>query len=688
MRRRPIQRDEGMTLFPFLAVLICTVGALIVLLVVVVQQAKATANATPSADLAKQNQELAEQQQKWKLELEECDWKLQMLEQSRQATANELSEHRLELSHLEDHIRELQRRLKQAVVDATGLKEMRNTSAEDLTAAQDELARLKAELSDATKKLEQAKADLAKRRRSYSIIPYQGPNGTERRPVFIECLDDRVIMQPEGIALFGKDFQPPLGDDNPLAMALRAKREYLSRLSFDQEQGEPYPLLIVRPLGAQSYAAARAAMKSWDSEFGYELVEADLQLEYPPADPALTDLVQQAVDDARQRRAILKAMTRPRRVRGGMLRPSRSGGFVSVGEGSGSHRLDEYDGPTDDGEDGDYPFGDANGNGFDTPHGEADERAGISQGGQPFGDAPFGGERTEGDLPQATDANSPNGNGAGRGRGTGQGNEPPPTSDPPSLAGSSGASVPGETASRGSASRRTGPGNSRFGAEPPMPGTTGARGTVAVTGTAEATGTWAHGTTETPGAAEGRSALGAESTDGTAHLGARRADDSSGVAGESAGGATSATSDSMSSSAGGGGAAGAAGGSMGSSHVSLESLTQRRGTNWGLPRSGGGATGVTRPVQLHVFSNRVVLVPERGTDQQPQTFPIDASIRENIDDVVSALWKRMDSWGIAGPGMYWKPILRVRVAQDAEQNFSELDSLLKGSGILVERASP
>jgi len=41
MRRRQRDQGDGITLFPFLAVLICTVGSLIVLLVVVVQQAKA-----------------------------------------------------------------------------------------------------------------------------------------------------------------------------------------------------------------------------------------------------------------------------------------------------------------------------------------------------------------------------------------------------------------------------------------------------------------------------------------------------------------------------------------------------------------------------------------------------------------------------------------------------------------------
>ena len=43
-RRRVPQTDAGVTLFPFMAVLICTMGTLIVILMVVVRQAKVRAD--------------------------------------------------------------------------------------------------------------------------------------------------------------------------------------------------------------------------------------------------------------------------------------------------------------------------------------------------------------------------------------------------------------------------------------------------------------------------------------------------------------------------------------------------------------------------------------------------------------------------------------------------------------------
>ena len=58
----------------------------------------------------------------------------------------------------------------------------------------------------------------------------------------------------------------------------------------------PYPLLIVAPDGIESYGLARAAMNSWDDQFGYELVPAGVELAFPKADPVLEDKVAAAIN--------------------------------------------------------------------------------------------------------------------------------------------------------------------------------------------------------------------------------------------------------------------------------------------------------------------------------------------------------------------------------------------------------
>jgi hypothetical protein len=57
----------------------------------------------------------------------------------------------------------------------------------------------------------------------------------------------------------------------------------------------------------------------------------------------------------------------------------------------------------------------------------------------------------------------------------------------------------------------------------------------------------------------------------------------------------------------------------------------------------------------------------------------------SIDVLVSDVWEHIDAWGIAGRGMYWKPVLQMSVAPGAEQRFNDLSALLTGSGLAVVR---
>ena len=110
-------------------------------------------------------------------------------------------------------------------------------------------------IADARHGLTDVKEQAKRRPHCYAIIPYEGPNQTHRRPIYLECRADTVVIQPEGIELGEADFDGPLGAGNPLAAALRAAREYLvNRGTYDPQcDGEPYPLLLVRPRGMISF---------------------------------------------------------------------------------------------------------------------------------------------------------------------------------------------------------------------------------------------------------------------------------------------------------------------------------------------------------------------------------------------------------------------------------------------------
>ena len=85
-------------------------------------------------------------------------------------------------------------------------------------------------------------------------------------------------------------------------------------------------MLLVRPEGITAYYAARAAMKSWGFDFGYELVGDDWKLAYPPPDPRLVELLRQVIASARagsgatDRRRATSIRHRPKAGLSGIIR--------------------------------------------------------------------------------------------------------------------------------------------------------------------------------------------------------------------------------------------------------------------------------------------------------------------------------------------------------------------------------
>ena len=117
-------------------------------------------------------------------------------------------------------------------------------------------------------------------------------------------------------------------------------------------------------------------------------------------------------------------------------------------------------------------------------------------------------------------------------------------------------------------------------------------------------------------------------------------------------------------------------------------LSEKRGPNWALPESSAGATGITRPIRLACYADRLVLLPEDRGREKPEALAIDGDLDDEVDQLVSRIWQRMEGWGIAGPGMYWKPVLVVQLPPTAEARYAELAQLLQDSGIVVKRKNP
>ena len=125
------------------------------------------------------------------------------------------------------------------------------------------------------------------------------------------------------------------------------------------------------------------------------------------------------------------------------------------------------------------------------------------------------------------------------------------------------------------------------------------------------------------------------------------------------------------------------------SAAEVEAARKRGKANWGLPKAVGRVSiPLTRPVRVACYTDKLVLIPERTDDRYPTEFAIEGDVRRAVDGFVVSLWRYMEGWGIAGASMYWKPVLSVQVMPGAEERFTQLQGLLEGSGIVVERVQP
>ena len=201
------------------------------LLVVMVQQARVRAHEPPvaqqpiDAEKAKQQaaefeqlqrQRVAEHEQKTSLaeqnqqKIEEYKWQTELMMTSYEQTVEQLAEQRLALSHLESHTRELSAQASLMQTEADMIANATTEDVQDQHERRSDLEQLQAKIASAHRKIEIAREELSRRTTKHVLIPYDGPNATQRPPIYVECFADRVVLQPENVELVGEDFGEPL----------------------------------------------------------------------------------------------------------------------------------------------------------------------------------------------------------------------------------------------------------------------------------------------------------------------------------------------------------------------------------------------------------------------------------------------------------------------------------------------
>jgi Skp family chaperone for outer membrane proteins len=300
--RRSRAESLSPALFPFLAVLVCTMGALVLILVIVVSQASASAKQT----LEVEENAILEQSDMVEVASEE-------LKAQRKKQQEAINNRRAQLAGIEDHIHRLVDELKKINETKQAIEQQSSITDQQRAAKTQRMLELQEQIQSTQEELAEAQAKAEERTKpAFAILPYQGKHGTTRRPIYIECTQGGVIIQPEGVMISIEDLKPPHGPGNPLDASLRLIRSNFQRLDPSAAaMVSPYPLLLVRPDGIKSYVLARAAMNGWDDQFGYELIDQNMPLAFPPSVPGLSKQLVETIEVARQRQtALIAAMPR------------------------------------------------------------------------------------------------------------------------------------------------------------------------------------------------------------------------------------------------------------------------------------------------------------------------------------------------------------------------------------------
>ncbi len=717
MSSRRKQRDNFVqSLFPFLAVLLSTMGALVLLLMLIVNQAQANAK------------QMATEK---KMQIEDAETKLDILRGSFEEKLDDrrldIERKRLTLQHLEKHISELLDELKSLERTATLLESKQTQDKAGEEENDREISKLEKQLVDANidlkKKLDNPVGD----KPIFAIIPYQGTNGTHRRPIYLECTDKGVIIQPEGVLIGIADLRPPYGPGNPLDAAIRTVRSRFVPAS-GALTSTAYPLLVVRPSGVRTYAMARQAMTGWDDQFGYELIDEQLELTFPESEPGIAAEIQQALVLARDRQAALV-----------MAMPAKFRQYINQGQGGSSGPDDSLDFADDGGDLGDEwagggsagsagGFGSGAGsssggsqgfrggvaNSQNGPGGTSGLRAtgaggngaGASAVGNMqsrsgelgFAGSPNGGQFNSGQTGRGQAGAGQAGSGQAGAGGVGAngqsggtsyfahgGNGQTPAGDGSYFASGSGG-APGADANGFSQGEVSSTGNESLADSSSR---TGANGGTASGGSGTSSGAGAGGGGAGPGGPAGMVGGGSSSAPSGSGGGAGAASmgGMSSMAGNPANDPTASPSgDSQQQ-------AGAPSLNMdmtrnssqaGQASQKSEPVSRQRGRNWAWSEGPPSKTAVVRTIRVVCYDDRWVLMQDNAASNQV-TIAIGQSPQQSAERLAKAITDRVAGWGIALGGGYWKPELVVDVAPGAEARCAQLERLLEGSGLTVKR---
>lgn len=345
---RRIRNANPVTLFPFLAVLMCTIGALVLLLVVISAQIRGSAVQQFVAE-QKKNAEPAQPIEPPPPAVEEpvtepepvvvepvvvvvqepepvappeppvartpppvpaSDEQLAAIEELKLQTVALQSKYDdaiKEVDGLSQKRSALDRQLKAVAGQETDLKQSLQRALAVSTIAGKQLASLNVENRQIVELLEQSDELIKSERKRvatprHSLIPYDGQTGTIRKPIVIECSEGTIRFEAEDVELDVEQLEKYPPGVNPLVAGIQTLFTYWTEKARAAGQSgvstRPYALLIVRPLGADQFRLARVLLQPLVGDYGYEFVEETFEYDVPATTDEATRKCREAVEAA------------------------------------------------------------------------------------------------------------------------------------------------------------------------------------------------------------------------------------------------------------------------------------------------------------------------------------------------------------------------------------------------------
>ena len=341
-RRRP---QISISLFPFLAVLVCAMGALILLLLVMTRKIRheqsggdaplavvaapvAVANPDRSQEIATLETErnsvtsdvLRLQQQVSELEQSvaqqettvaglreqsaELEGKLQTAESTPDNSGiagvqDRISRLRSQQVVLWQRLDEQEKRLLAKQLQLKAVTEATAAAKAKLYTVNSSIVALRKQVQDA----EQTAASAG----TETILEFTNTVGTTRTPIIVEVTREGYKIQPTGILIQSKDMGGFPVNDTPLLAAILAVHRERAKGSVTSQ---PYVLLLVRPTGSEAFYPAQGILANERIHFGYELIEADKTIATGESAPTEIAAAEAAMAEAFRRREKIYANLR------------------------------------------------------------------------------------------------------------------------------------------------------------------------------------------------------------------------------------------------------------------------------------------------------------------------------------------------------------------------------------------